>query len=245
MTKLYDGRGQLEPEATGDPTAAFAALRRTIETQGARTIAEMAVMRRGLEAAFDQLEKIEPQADYKPQLARIVKQIDQVSERLHGVEQSPVLQQGAQHYAAVMERSGRGLVMDAVQRLELKAASFERAGHNLSACLASARKRNQQEWWILAAFGFGILPGIMLTLFVPRVLPFSAASHVASIVMGAPAWQAGMSLMAFGSPEGWRRVVTADQLLVANQEAVTACQKAAAKAAKEQRCTIIVPAPGK
>ncbi len=55
-------------------------------------------MRRGLEAA-DQLEKIEPAQDYKPQLAQLVQSLENVAERLHGVEQSPVLRQGAQHYA--------------------------------------------------------------------------------------------------------------------------------------------------
>ena len=70
MTELDDDREGtelvvLDEDEAGDPAAAFDALRRTIETQGAEISAEMTVMRRGLEAAFDQLEKIEPQADYK------------------------------------------------------------------------------------------------------------------------------------------------------------------------------------
>ena len=67
MAELDDDREGIEPEAldedAGDPAAAFDALRRTIETQGAQIGAEMTVMRRGLEAAFDQLEKIEPAMD--------------------------------------------------------------------------------------------------------------------------------------------------------------------------------------
>lgn len=61
MAELDDDREGIEPEAldedAGDPAAAFDALRRTIETQGAQIGAEMTVMRRGLEAAFDQLER--------------------------------------------------------------------------------------------------------------------------------------------------------------------------------------------
>ena len=57
MAELDDDREGIEPEAldedAGDPAAAFDALRRTIETQGAQIGAEMTVMRRGLEAAFD------------------------------------------------------------------------------------------------------------------------------------------------------------------------------------------------
>ncbi len=77
----------------------------------------MTVMRRGPEAAFDQLEKIEPQADYKPQLAQLVQALDSVAEQLHGFEQLPILRQGAKHYAAALERGGEGLVGTAVQQL--------------------------------------------------------------------------------------------------------------------------------
>lgn len=108
MAELDDDREGIEPETldedAGDPAAAFDALRRTIETQGAQIGAEMTVMRRGLEAAFDQLDKIEPQTDYKPQLAQLVQALDTVAERMHGVEQSPILKQGAQHYGGVCGR---------------------------------------------------------------------------------------------------------------------------------------------
>jgi hypothetical protein len=117
MAELNDDREGIEPEAldedAGDPAAAFDALRRTIETQGAQIGAEMTVMRRGLEAAFDQLEKIEPAQDYKPQLAQLVQALGVVAERLHGVEQSPILRQGATHYAALLERSGEALIRTA------------------------------------------------------------------------------------------------------------------------------------
>jgi len=247
MAELDDDREGIEPEAldedAGDPAAAFDALRRTIETQGAQIGAEMTVMRRGLEAAFDQLEKIEPAQDYKPQLAQLVQALDNVAERLHGVEQSPILRQGAQHYAALLERSGEALIRTAAQQLERQASDFERAGRNLSAHVAGARERDRQNWWLLGAFLFGIVFGILVTLFFPRHLPFSAAPRAASIVMGETPWQAGMSLMAFDSLESWQRVAAADQLIAANKETVAACREAAAKAGKAQRCTITVAAP--
>ena len=247
MTELDDDREGFEPEAldedAGDPAAAFDALRRTIETQGAQIGAEMTVMRRGLEAAFDQLEKIEPQADYKPQLAQLVQALDSVAERLHGVEQSPILRQGAQHYAAVLERGGEGLVRTAVQQLERQAADLERAGRNLAAHVAGARERDRQNWWLVVAFAIGLLAGALVMLFLPRLLPFSAAPRVASVVMGETPWRAGMSLMAFDSPDSWQRVASADQLIEANREAVAACWEAARTAGADQRCTITVKAP--
>jgi hypothetical protein len=247
MAELDDDREGIEPEAldedAGDPAAAFDALRRTIEAQGEQIGAEMKVMRRGLEAAFDQLEKIEPQADYKPQLAQIVQQLGVVAERLHGVEQSPILRQGAQHYAAALERGGEGLVRTAVQQLERQAADLERAGRNLAAHVAGARERDRQNLWLVVAFAIGLLAGALVMLFLPRLLPFSAAPRVASVVMGETPWRAGMSLMAFDSPDSWQRVASADQLIEANREAVAACWEAARTAGADQRCTITVKAP--
>ena len=247
MAELDDDREGIEPEAldedAGDPAAAFDALRRTIETQGAQIGAEMTVMRRRLEAAFDQLERIEPQADYKPQLAQLVQQLGIVAERLHGVEQSPILRQGAQHYAAVLERSGEALIRTAAQTLERQASDLERAGRNLAAHVASARERDRQNWWLVVAVVVGMTIGALVMLFLPRLLPFSAAPRVASVVMGETPWRAGMSLMAFDSPESWQRVASADQLIAANREAVTACWEAARTAGTDQRCTITVAAP--
>lgn len=247
MTELDDDREGIEPEApdevAGDPAAAFDALRRTIEMQGAQIGTEMTVIRRGLEAAFDQLEKIEPAQDYKPQLAQLVQALDTVAERLHGVEQSPILRQGATHYAALLERSGEALIRTAAQQLERQASDLERAGRNLSAHVASARERDRQNLWLVVAFAVGLLAGALVIVFLPRLLPFSAAPRVASIVMGETPWRAGMALMAFDSPIAWDRVASADQLIAANREAVAACWEAARTAGEDQRCTITVAAP--
>ena len=247
MTEPDDDRQAIEQDMqdqdAGDPAAAFDALRRTIETQGAQIGAEMTVIRRGLEAAFDQLDKIEPQTDYKPQLAQLVQQLAVVAKHLHGVEQSPILRNGPQHYAAVLERSGEALIRTAAQQLERQASDLERAGRNLSAHVASARERDRQNWWLVVAFAIGLLAGALVMLFLPRLLPFSAAPRVASVVMGERPWQAGMSLMAFGSPDAWQRVASADQLLEANRETVAACWEAARTAGEDQRCTITVKAP--
>jgi len=247
MTELDDDREGIEPEAldedAGDPAAAFDALRRTIETQGAQIGAEMTVIRRGLEAAFDQLEKIEPQADYKPQLAQLVQALDSVAQRMHGVEQSPILRQGAQHYAAALERAGEGLVRTAVQQLERQAGDLERAGRVLSLHVAGARERHVQNRLLWIVGGAGLVLGILLTLFAPRVLPGPVDMAVASAAMNADRWNAGISLMRSGSPRDWNNLVSASDLVRANRAALTACAEAAVTAKQDQRCTITVAAP--
>ncbi|MDW9418890.1 hypothetical protein GOC00_29875 [Sinorhizobium meliloti] len=82
-----------------------------------------------------------------------------------------------------------------------------------------------------------------MTLFLPRVLAGSVDMAVASTAMSADGWNAGISLMQSGSPQGWRGLVDASNLVRANKEALTACAEAAAKAKKDQRCTIALAGP--
>lgn len=247
MTELDDDREGFEPEAldedAGDPAAAFDALRRTIETQGAQIGAEMTVMRRGLEAAFDQLEKIEPQADYKPQLAQLVQALDSVAERLHGVEQSPILRQGAEHYAAVLERSGEALIRTAAQQLERQASDLERAGRNLAAHTKSAYDRKSQDFRMWTAGVVGFILGAFLLLLVPRFLPFSADSRVASLVMGYDRIDAAYAMIDSVEADRSKRLKWGGQFYDASGGEISACLAKARQSSKDQKCTITVPAP--
>lgn len=65
---------------------------------------------------------------------------------------------------------------------------------------------------------------------------------VASTAMNADRWDAGISLMQSGSPQGWHGLMVANNLVRDNQEALNACSEAVAKAKKELRCTINVSA---
>jgi len=247
MTGLDDDREGIEPEAldedAGDPAAAFDALRRTIETQGAQIGAEMTVMRRGLEAAFDQLEKIEPAQDYKPQLAQLVQALDNVAERMHGVEQSPILRHGAQHYAALLERSGEALIRTAAQQLERQASDLERAGRNLATHTKSAYDRKSQDFRMWMAGLVGLFVGIFLILLLPRFLPFSADSHVAALVMGRDRVSAGHAVIRAADPFEAQKITWGGQFYDASSGEISACLETARRTGADQQCTVTVPAP--
>ena len=66
---------------------------------------------------------------------------------------------------------------------------------------------------------------------------------MAAIIMKADRWNAGIALMQAGSPDGWRGLADASNLVRVNQGALSACRDVAAKAKTEQRCAITVPAP--
>ena len=95
MTEMDDDREEFGPGASaddaGDPAAAFDALRETLENLAADLKREMTTIRKGVEAAFEEFDRHGPPQDYKPELAQIVQQLAHVGERVHGVEQSPIL----------------------------------------------------------------------------------------------------------------------------------------------------------
>lgn len=242
-----DDSAEFEPEAApadaGDPAAAFEALRHMVEKQGAQIGAEMTVIRRGVEAAFDQFEKFQQPPDYGPDLGRVVQQLALVAERLEAVEQSPILRNGPEHYARALERSGESLVSTAVQQLEGKGRDLEREANNLAAYTKSAYDRRSQDLRMWFAGVVGLFVGALLVLLLPRILPFSADTHVAAIVIGQDRWNAGVTMMQAADSGGWRGVVDASQLVRDNAKAIGRCVEAARTTGADQRCTVVLKAP--
>ena len=247
MTELDDDREGFEPEAleedAGDPAAAFDALRRTVDTLAGDLTREMTTIRKGVEAAFEEFDRHGPQQDYKPELAQIVQQLAHVAERLHGVEQSPILRQGAQHYAAALERSGEGLVRTAVQQLERQASDLERISSVLASHNRSAFHRKDQDFRMWMAAGVGVVVGVFLILLLPRFLPFSADSRVASLVMGNDRINAAYAMINSVDPIGVKKLQWGAGFYDASGGEISACLEKAKQAGKDQKCTITVPAP--
>ena len=240
-----EGFEPVAPDDAGDPAAAFEALRRTVEKQGGQLGAEMTIIRRGVEAAFDQFEKFQQPTDYGSDLGKIIQFLAVVEKRLAAVEQSPILRNGPEHYARALERSGESLVRTAVQQLEGKGRDLEREANSLATFTKSAYDRKSQDlrMWIVGAIGLFV--GMLVILILPRFLPFAADTHVAAIVMGQDRWNAGVTMMGSADPGGWRSVVDASQLARDNAEAIDRCAETARTAGEDQRCTITVKAPAR
>ncbi|RVI06559.1 hypothetical protein CN200_30695 [Sinorhizobium meliloti] len=245
-----DGRDDLEPDTSpeddaGDPAAAFEALRETVEDLAANLTREMTTIRKGVETAFDQIERQGTPVDYSAELGRIVQSLTTVGERLKAVEQSPVLRQGADHYARALERSGDGLVRNAVQQLERQASDLERISGVLASHSRSAFLRKDQDIRMWTAAGFGIIAGMSLLLLLPRFLPFSADSHVASLVMGRDRVSAGYAMIEAADPFTVKKMKWGGQFYDAGGGEILACLENARQTGKDQKCTVSVPAPEK
>jgi hypothetical protein len=74
-----------------------------------------------------------------------------------------------------------------------------------------------------------LLVGLLLSPFAARLLPFS--------------WNAGQALMKSTNPVGWASLAAEMNLMEPNHAVLSACRDVAERTKKEQRCTIVVPAP--
>ena len=124
----------------------------------------------------------------------------------------------------------------------LPAQDAERERHRLAGLIGVVRKQDEQRNWLLWAASGALAAGLLASPFVAGELPFGGDSAVAAVIMKADRWHAGIALMQAGSPDGWRGVADASNLVRVDQEALATCREAADKAKKEQRCTITVPA---
>jgi hypothetical protein len=232
-----------EDEAELDEAAeAFEVLRQTVETQGQHLGAEITVIRRGVEAAFEQFDKFRQPADHTEDLARMGLGIAHLLERVQAIEKSPILKNGPEYYARILERSAESAMRIPVAQLENQTRDLQRIVRQLEDQFEGARDRRQQNRYMAYVGSAAFIAGILGVLLLPRLFPNSLAPRVASLAMAEAPWQAGMNLLTWASPESVGRVAKADQLVEANKDEVAACRETARKIGKNQKCTITVPA---
>jgi len=224
-----------EPDGAADPAQAFEDLR-----------AEVSVLRRAVEALPGAWEDNRP-PDYTPSLGTIAKGLAVVAGQLDAIRKHPALRLTPEQHQQAVAQAGNGLMREAVQTLDRAAQDAERARQQLAGLIGTARTQGAQRtslWWTgCIAFAVALMLGLLASpTLAGRFLPAGAAADVAAIVMNADRWNAGIALMRAGSPDGWRAVADAANLVHVNQKALTACRAAAARTRKEQRCTITVPA---
>jgi hypothetical protein len=221
---------ETDHHGAADPAQAFEDLR-----------AEVSELRRAVEALPGAWEDSRP-PDYTPSLGTIAKGLAAVDNRLAGIEKHPALRLTPEQHQQAVAQAGNTLMREAAQKLDRAAQDAERERHQLAGLIGTVRKQDEQRNWLLWAASGALVVGLLVSPFVAGVLPFGGDSAVAAVIMNADRWNAGIALMQAGSPDGWRGLADASNLVRINQEALAACREAAARAKKEQRCTITVPA---
>ena len=220
------------PESSGgDAAEAFEALR-----------AEVTVLRRAVEAlpktwAANRL------PDTTPTLIEIAQALKDMGEHLEAVEHHPALRLTPAEHQQAIAQAGRGLMIEAVGRLDETTRATAQHARELAGLIGSARNQDQQLKWLLIAGVAALVFGLVSSPIFARLLPFGLDGRVAAFIMAGDRWEAGGALMQADSPTRWADLVSASELLPANRAVLAMCREAAAKTKKEQRCTLVVPAP--
>ncbi|KAA9371170.1 DUF6118 family protein [Ochrobactrum quorumnocens] len=229
------------PEAdTTDPALAFDNLRYTVDAVACDLGREMTIIRKGVEAAFEEFDRHGGVQDYNVELAQILKQLAEVAKIVQKIERMPVLHHDLQSMATRIEQSAASLVRNTAVQLERQTAELKQLRQTLNSQLGSARRRACQNRMLTGFSGIGITVGIVLTLFGPHIMPEPFDLVIARIVLNEDGWTAGSRLMHAFSPPSWNSVVRSHQLVEANHSLLAACAKAAAKTKQDQKCTINV-----
>ncbi|WP_165222087.1 DUF6118 family protein [Affinirhizobium pseudoryzae] len=242
---LFRGSDRREPEDLedheADAAAAFEALRSRVESLHGNLTREMTTIRKGVEYALDQLDRQGAPVDYSAEIGRTNKVLSQMNARLQGIEQLPVLRQGAEHYARVIERSGESLMRVAAQQFEHESRDFQSTARDLAAHVASAREARQQNQWLVVVGLAGFLTGIVVVLFLSRLLPVSMASHAAALVMGQDRFNAGQAMIDVADPVAGRAISRGGWVYDNNRETIDSCIQQMLKSQKEQTCEVVLP----
>ena len=203
---------------------------------------EVKVLRRAVEALPEAWTANRP-ANYTETLGAIAKKLEILASHLQTIEQHPAIRLSPAQHQRAIAAAGEGLIHNAVQKLDSATAEAVKERRELAGLIGSMRGQRQQWQWLVWTGGAALLLGLLVSPVFARFLPFGLDGHVAAFIMHADRWNAGAALMQAQSPQGWRDLEAAAELLTPNKAALAACRDVAAKMKKEQHCAIIVAAP--
>ncbi len=222
----------MSAEHAGDPAQAFEDLR-----------AEVSVLRKAVEALPAAIRDNRP-PDYAQDLAVIGKGLDEIGAQIEALQRYPALRMTPEQQGQSIASAGSALIREAAQKFDCATQDAGRERDNLAQMIGTLRGRQDQRFWLMMVGAIAFVIGFMAFPFVIRAMPFGVNGDIAAAIMEADPWDAGIALMKSGSPAGWAQLAADADLVSANRDKIVACQNAAAKTKKEERCTITVQAAG-
>ena len=203
--------------------------------------AEIKVLRQVVEALPETWAANRP-ANYTETLGAIAKKLETLASHLQAIEQHPAIRMSPKQHQQAIVTAGEELMHNAVQKLDRAAAAVVAEQRELAGLIGSVRGLREQRESLVWTGAVALLFGLLISPLFARFLPFGLDGQVAAFIMQANRWNAGATLMQAQSPEAWRDLESAAELLMSNKAALAACRDAAAKTKKEQHCAIVVPA---
>ncbi len=212
----------------GDPAKAFTDL-----------CAEVTILRKAVEALPHAMRESRP-PDYAPDLAVLGKGLDEIGGQLETIQKSPALRMTPEQQGASIANAGSAMLREATQKFERAAQEADRERYNLSQMIGTVKAKRQEWRDLLWTAGVMLAIGLFVSPFIAGLLPFGLNTRVAALVMMRDRWDAGEALMEAGNPPGWAQIAADSNLVGANRDKITDCQKDAANAKKDERCVISV-----
>ncbi len=222
----------MSAEHAGDPAQAFEDLR-----------AEVSVLRKAVEALPAAIRDNRP-PDYAQDLAVIGKGLDEIGAQLETILKSPALRMTPEQQGQSIASAGSALIREAAQKFDRATQDADRERYNLANMIGTLRGKQDQRFWLIMMGAIAFMIGFMAFPFVIRAMPFGINADIAAAIMEADQWDAGIALMKSGNPDGWAQLAADANLVSANRDKIVACQNAAVKTKKGERCTITVQPVG-
>ena len=172
-----------------------------------------------------------------------------LAQRIDPIAKSPLLSMTPDSMTSQIATAASGARREDARLVAEARAGLDKAAREIGNRLASARRGDEQNRWLVWAGLGGVVLGMLLYALAQIPLALLAPTswrwpeRLATRVLdeGSP-WEAGQHLMQTAAPESWGVIVAAAPLADGNREAIQTCREKAAKAKKAVRCTIDVKA---
>ncbi len=175
--------------------------------------------------------------DYSPTLGKIM-------DDMAAIAASPLMRVSYNDVAQQVAAAGEKVKRDGSASIDAGMRALDKAAADLRDITAVARTARVQNWWVggatlAGAVLWGVFGGAVL-----RATPDSWEwpEKAAARTLDMTAGEAGLHLTETVFPGSWAGMSAGRQIVQANQQAITVCQKAAEKAGKAVACTLKVPA---
>lgn len=227
-------------EAADPATAAF------LRLEGEIALMRLAVEKLAIEKADIDI------PDYNDTLTEISQGLSALTTTIEDILAKPAMGLTPENMARRMTdaaRSGREADRGRIENLQ---SLYNGAVQELRTMVASAHAAADQRERLIWATTGGVIAGCLLWSILPgaiaRSLPDSLnmPEKIAARVLREPSmWEGGVRLLRVGSPQSWKAISGAAEILQRNRKAIEICEQRASKARKTTRCTIDIVPPNR
>jgi hypothetical protein len=205
--------------------------------------AEISIMRKSLEELEARVQSSRPR-DYTPTLTKFDEGQRVLAQKLETLSAHPALSMRPADYQRAVLESGQTVMREATVEVRGAASRMAEATAACTQMMGTVRTQNRQFKWVFWSAVAALILGLVLSPWVVAAFfPFGARTSVAAFLLNADRWTAGTQLLAAEQPQLWQEYEQMHTWGLKNRDALKACEAAAEKLHRDQRCTVEIAAP--